>query len=84
MSIIKLFYEKFECSIILDNSTTEWFAVESGVRQGGILSPMLFTIAIDWVLRRTTENKARGIQWTMFSKLEDLYFADDFALLLTT
>ena len=83
VSLIKLFYEKFECSIILDNSTTEWFAVESGVRQGCILSPMLFTIAIDWVLRRTTEDKARGIQWTMFSKLEDLDFADDIALLST-
>ena len=83
VSLIKLFYEKFECSILLDNSTTEWFSVESGVRQGCILSPILFTIAIDWVLRRTTEDKARGIQWTMFSKLEDLDFADDIALLST-
>ena len=29
ISLIKLFYEKFECSFLLDNSTTEWFSVES-------------------------------------------------------
>ena len=42
---------------------------------------MLFLITIDWVMRQTTSDKARGIQWTLFSHLEDLDFADDLALL---
>ena len=42
---------------------------------------MLFLITFDWVMRQTTSDKARGIQWTLFSHLEDLDFADDLALL---
>lgn len=58
-----------------------WFSVDSGVRQGCIISPILFLVAIDWVMRKTTIDQNRGIQWTMFSTLEDLDFADDIALL---
>ena len=42
---------------------------------------MLFLIDIDWVMKNTTNHKARGIKWTLFSSLEDLDFADDIALL---
>lgn len=81
IAMISLFYDHFECSVIMENSLTDWFPVESGVRQGCILSPILFLVTIDWIMRRTTADKARGIQWTLFSQLEDLDFADDLALL---
>ena len=45
---------------------------------------VLFNLVIDWVMRRTTEDQPSGIRWTLFDKLEDLDFADDFALLLHT
>ncbi|GFS00157.1 hypothetical protein ElyMa_004547200 [Elysia marginata] len=32
-------------------------------------------------MRRSTEGKLQGIQWTPTSQLEDLHFADDIALL---
>ena len=35
-------------------------------------------------MRRTTENQARGIRWTLLSTLEDLDFADDLALVSHT
>ena len=41
---------------------------------------LLFVIAIDWVMRRTTEDQQRDIRWILFSTLEDLDFADDLAL----
>ncbi len=31
-------------------------------------------------MRRSTENQQTGIQWTLFTQLEDLDFADDLAL----
>lgn len=55
--------------------------MESSVRQGCILSPILFLVDVDWIMRRTTADKLRGIQWTLFSQLEDLDFADDLAIL---
>ena len=80
-TLIRCFYQNFECTLLLNNNVTDWFAVRSGVRQGCILSPILFLVAVDWVMRRTTNNKVSGIQWTLFSSLEDLDFADDIALL---
>ena len=55
--------------------------MKSDVRQGCILSPILFLVVIDWVMRKTTSDKPRGIQWTLFSQLEDLGFADNLAFL---
>ena len=83
--MIELFYKNFECSVILDNSnTSQWFPVKSGVRQGCIISPILFLLCIDWIMKNTTADKPRGIQWTLFSQLEDIDFADDLAILSTT
>ena len=63
ITLIKMFYVNFECSIILENTITEAFPVKSGVRQGCILSPILFLITIDWVMRQTASLRTHGIQW---------------------
>ena len=60
------------------------FSVRSGVRQGCILSPILFNIALDYIMRQTTQNAHHDIQWTLFSQLEYLDYADDIVLLSTT
>ena len=49
-----------------------------------MLSPLLFLIAIDWTMKRSTEHHRTGIHWNLFSQLEDLDFADDLALLSET
>ena len=70
-------------SVLMDSTQTDYFPVKSGVRQGCILSPILFNITLDYIMRQTTQNVRHGIQWTMFSQLEDLDYADDIALLST-
>ena len=44
---------------------------------------MLFGIAIDWVMRKCTNNTNRGIHW-VDKVLEDLDFADNLVLLSST
>ena len=46
-----------------------------------MLSPFLFLLVIDWIMRQTTEKHRDGIQWTLPTRLENLDFADDIALL---
>ena len=38
---------------------------------------------MDSIMRQTTQNAQQVIQWTLFSQLEDLDYADDIALLST-
>ena len=64
MDLIKTFYTNFKCRV--GNSSLA-FQVKTGVRQGRVMSALLFNIVIDWVMRRTTEDKTRGIRWTLFS-----------------
>jgi len=46
-----------------------------------LLSPFMFLLVEDWIMRTTTKGKKNGIQWTPWTQLEDLDFADDLALL---
>ena len=48
------------------------------------MSGFLFLIVLDWVIRRTVGNGANGIRWKFTSKLDDLDFVDDIALLSST
>ena len=79
--VIRALYENFECRVAHNNKLSDTFQVKSGVRQGCILSPILFSLAIDWIMHKTLDGRRQGIQWTLTSILEDLDYADDLSLL---
>ena len=81
VDIVKALYENFECRVIHNNQLTEAFEIKTGVKQGCILSPILFSLAIDWIMKSILGNRRTGIQWTLNSMLEDLDYADDIGLL---
>ena len=54
--------------------------MESGVKQGCLLSGLLFVIVIDWLMKRTTEGRDTGVEWVNGEILEDIDYADDLAL----
>ncbi|KAH3861149.1 hypothetical protein DPMN_024077 [Dreissena polymorpha] len=41
-------------------------------------------MAIDWIMRCTTEGRRQEIQWLLISLLDDLDYADDIGLLAGT
>ena len=57
----------------------ESFEVKTGVRQGCLLPPFLFLLVVDWIMK--TSGRNNGIQWTLWTQLDYLDFADDLALL---
>ena len=84
INILQSMYCDNQCSVKHGGQLSEWFWVKSGVRQGCVISPMLFLVAIDWVMKTATSDKPRGITWNTFDRLEDEDFADDIALLSHT
>ncbi|VDP20010.1 unnamed protein product [Schistosoma margrebowiei] len=57
------------------------FQVRTGVRQGCLLSPFLFLLVVDWIMKTSTSEGKHGIQWTAQNQLNDSDFADDRAIL---
>jgi hypothetical protein len=80
VNLIKKTYEKTNCKIVHEGTLTDSFEVKTGVRQGCLLSPFLFLLAIDFVMKRSLHNTRNGIQWGLMQQLNDLDFADDLAL----
>ena len=48
------------------------------------MSGLLFMLVIDWIMRAAVEGSITAIRWKMCSKLDDLDFADDIALISST
>ena len=82
--IVQLLYQDSECAVLDCGQTSEWFKVETGVKQGCVMSGFLFLLAIDWIMCETTKQPNTGIRWRFMDQLEDLVFADDIALISTT
>ena len=76
-----ILYEAFDCAVLEDGEESEWFRVTTGVKQGCTMSGFLFLLVIDFVMKRSVEREPTGIRWNFTTKLEDLDFADDLALL---
>ena len=80
-SLIRCTCQDMSCRIAHAGQLSESFEVKSGVRQGFLLSPFLFLLVIDWIMKTTTTGRNNGIQWTLWTQLDDLDFADGLALL---
>jgi sorting nexin-29 len=81
VNVIRTLYINPNCRVVCGNNLTESFLVRTGVKQGCLLSPILFVLAMEWVLKETLKEQKRGIRWTLTSTLEDLDYADDVGLL---
>jgi len=84
VNIIKMLYSNFHAKVICRNQLSDDLKINTGVKQGCILSPFLFCLAIDWILKESVDNKKCGLRWTFTETLEDLDFADDIVLLSQT
>ena len=80
ISLIRCTYHDMSCRISNTSQLSESFEVKTRVQKGCLLSPFLFLLVIDWIMKITTTGRNYG-QCTRWTQLDDLYFADDLALL---
>ena len=54
INIIEDMYNNTECAVVIEGQLTDWFTVQVGVRQGCLLSPVLFNIFLEFVMKDVT------------------------------
>ena len=77
VTLIQQMYENSTCQVIHNEKLSKTSEVKTGVRQGCILSTLMFIMVIDWIMRETVKQGQNGIQWTFTKQLDYLDFADD-------
>ena len=70
-------YEVSRSAVLLEGEKSSTFTLEQGVAQGCSLSPILFSVFIDDLLREV-EKADLGIQLGGGKKVGGMLFADDF------
>ncbi|KAK3746571.1 hypothetical protein RRG08_019492 [Elysia crispata] len=84
IALIKDMYDEISCRIIHGFQLSETFSFKTGMRQSCLLSPLLFLLTIDFIMKKVTSTDRNRIQWTTGDQLQDLDFADNLALLSHT
>jgi hypothetical protein len=74
-------YDGFKCKISHEGKLSGFIEVRNCVMQGHILSPTLFLLILNRVMKRVKRLRKRGIHWCMKERLEDVDYADDICLL---
>ena len=80
INIIESLYANSNSAIILNNMTGDFFLTIVGVRQGCLLSPVLFNIFLEQIMQDTLQNHKSTISIGS-REISNLKFADDIDLI---
>ncbi|VDN13203.1 unnamed protein product [Dibothriocephalus latus] len=83
IALIKAFYRSTTARVLVHNNSSQPFDIRSGVRQGCVLSLILFNYVDDWI-RGKALHEEDGIELAPGRRLTNLDFADDLALLASS
>jgi len=83
IDLLAKLYRKQLAKVHLARTLSEWFHVKKGVRQGCVLSPYLFNILAEMVMRETLDGFQGGLQFGG-RVITNLRYADDVILLATS
>ena len=82
--LLRNLYAGQEASVRTGHGTTDWFKIGKGVRQGCILSPCLFNLYAEYIMRNTGLEEAQAGIKTTRKNINNLRYADDTTLMAET
>ena len=73
-----------DATVRTGHGTTDWFQIGKGVRQGCILSPCLFNLYSEYIMRNAGLEEAQAVIKIAGRKTNNLRYADDTTLMAET
>ena len=79
--LLRNLYAGQEAAVRTGHGTTDWFQIEKGVCQGCILSPCLFNLYAEYIMRNAGLEEAQAGIKIARRNISDLRYADGTTLL---
>ena len=79
--LLKNLYAGQEATVRTGHGTTDWFQIGKGVGQGCILSPCLFNLYAEYIMRNAGLEEAQAGIKTAGRNISNLRYADDTTLM---
>ena len=80
--LLRNLYAGQEATVRIGHGTTDWFQIGKGVRQGCILSPCLFNLYAEYIMRNARlEDEAQAGIKIAGRNINNLRYADDTTLM---
>ena len=79
--LLRNLYAGQEATVRTRHGTTDWFQIGEGVRQGCILSPCLFNLYAEYIMRNAGLEEAEAGIKIAGSNINNLRYADDTTLM---
>jgi hypothetical protein len=79
IDIMVSWYDGMQCRVRWGTAYSEWFSILAGVRQGGILSPIFYSIYVEYLVLKLGRSNIGCYLNDLF--LSILLYADDMAII---
>ena len=79
--LLRNLYAGLEATVRTGHGTTDWFQTGKGVHRGCILSPCLFNLYAEYIMRKAGLDKAQAGIKIAGRNINDLRYADDTTLM---
>ena len=79
--LLRNLYAGQEATVRTGHGTTDWFQIWKGVHQGCILSPCLFNLYAEYIMRNPELDEAQAGIKIAWRKINNLRYADDTTLM---
>ena len=79
--LLRNLYADQEATVRTGHGTTDWFQIVKGVCQGCILSPCLFNLYVEYIMRNAGLEEAQAGIKIAGKNINNLQYADDTTLM---